>query len=101
MYPKRGEENMADILDLRRAAMQLLRAANDNQAKGRTDVPVMPYIEAERMGWGIGSEYIAVLNYLIGEGALVEDSIRQSIPGDVPVTFRITEYGLGTLEEEN
>ena len=84
--------------------MQLLRAVNDNQAKGRTDVPVMPYIEAERMGWGIGSEYIAVLNYLIGEGALVEDSIRQGIAGtegDVPVTFRITEYGLGTLEEEN
>ena len=82
--------------------MQLLRAVNDNQAKGRTDVPVMPYIEAERMGWGIGPEYIAVLNYLIGEGALVEDSIRQSIAGDdVPVTFRITEYGLGTLEEEN
>ena len=85
--------------------MQLLRAVNDNQAKGRTDVPVMPYIEAERMGWGIGPEYIAVLNYLIGEGALVEDSIRQRIAGiagdDVPVTFRITEYGLGTLEEEN
>ena len=82
--------------------MQLLRAVNDNQAKGRTDVPVMPYIEAERMGWGIGSEYIAVLNYLIGEGALVEAPIRQSIAGDdVPVTFRITEYGLGTLEEEN
>ena len=82
--------------------MQLLRAVNDNQAKGRTDVPVMPYIEAERMGWGIGPEYIAVLNYLIGEGALVEASIRQSsADDDVPVTFRITEYGLGTLEEEN
>ena len=43
-----------------------------------------------------------MLEHLIGEGALVEDSIRQSIAGDdVPVTFRITEYGLGTLEEEN
>ena len=38
-------------------------------------------------------------------GVLVEDSIRRRMAGitddDVPVTFRITEYGLGTLEEEN
>jgi hypothetical protein len=100
MYLKRGKENMADLLDVGRAAMQLLRAVNDNQAKGRTDMTVMPHVEAERMGWGTGPEYNAALNYLIGEGALVEDHIGQRIVGDVPVTFRITEYGLGTLAGE-
>jgi hypothetical protein len=107
MYPKRCEENMADLLDARRTAMKLLRALNDNQAKGRTDVTVMPHVEAERMGWGTGLEYNAALNYLVGEGALVEDPIGQRTVedepvtvGDVPVAFRITEYGLGTLAEE-
>src|SRR5215212_4975959 len=100
MYPKRCEENMADLLDARRTAMKILRALNDNQAKGRTDMTVMPHVEAERMGWGTGPEYNAALNYLIGEGALVEDHIGQRIVGDVPVTFRITEYGLGTLAGE-
>jgi hypothetical protein len=107
MYPKRGKENMADLLDARRTAMQLLRAVNDNQAKGRTDVTVRPHVEAERMGWGTGPEYIAALNYLTGEGALVEELIGQGpvedepvTAGEVPVTFRITEYGLGTLAEE-
>ena len=84
--------------------MKLLRALNDNQAKGRTDVTVRPHVEAERMGWGTGPEYIAALNYLIGEGALVEDQgpveDEPVTVGDVPMTFRITEYGLGTLAEE-
>jgi len=88
--------------------MKLLRALNDNQANGRADVTVVPHVEAERMGWTTGPEYIAALNYLIGEGALVAEPTGQRIVGDepvtvgeVPVTFRITAYALGTLEEEN
>ena len=59
------------------------------------------------MGRETRPEYIAALNYLIGEGALVEEPIGQGpvedepvTVGDVLVVFRITEYGLGTLAEE-
>ena len=59
------------------------------------------------MSWEAGPEYSAALNYLIGEGALVEEPIGQGpvedepvTVGDVPMTFRITEYGLATLAEE-
>ena len=91
---------MADMLDMRTAALHLLHAVNENQAKRRTHVTVMPHVEAQKMGWGTGPYYEAVLTYLLDEGALVEDPAAPRIASNVPAAFMLTTHGLWFLREE-
>ena len=90
---------MADIQDMRETALQLLHAVNANQAKRRTDVTVMPHVEARKMGLETAPYYEALLNYLLDEGALVEEPAPPRIASNVPGAFRLTTHGLWVLRE--
>ncbi len=98
---------MAD--DVRKEALQLLRLLNEQQAKGLTDLPVIP---DEQMAADAGLEYRgsdlygAAIQWLLDEGALRVDPATKEqdlieIPGAPTrsTAFNITLHGLHLLRE--
>ena len=85
-------------------ALRLLRAMNDEQARGREEATVVPREAAKYAGLAPGEpDYEAALRHLIDRGALREFEASRGVvggPSQGNVAWIMTQEGLDMLEED-
>jgi hypothetical protein len=76
-------------------AWRLLRAMNERQATGRTDVDIFPAVAAQEVGIDPDTNtFFAVVGYLESED-YIDSSPNATLVG--AIVFRITERGMAWL----